>query len=425
MNVNENNPILDAVAIRESVKKTTDDALKAIMEQQIKREMKRIIKEDDSDYEEEEVSPETDNPEVPEIENEEEVAIDDENEEIIVDDEMPEDEEEFEGMEEFEVDDDTYDVSQDDEAAIKVFKNMTDSDKIVITKQSDGTIELVDDETGTDYIIDLNEEEGEETLGECKFTNPPKNDDGGIKKDRKASLGTKKTKLPAPTGISKDKKVGGFGAGTGGIRGPIGDGDPFSKKVNENDEMNEEVEEVVDESLVRTHRSLRNVGKKSKNQISVPVDQGRVPAVRDGAQLKTEDTKYLIEKMRKMLEENLILKETVKQLKECAQNFYIATQETVLTNQKLGKAIQLFSEHSTTLEEKKNIIERFEGYKTAKEIQTLYETISKELKSRKPIIEDIDKSFNNVITEIKLTQQPSIVTEDVKKVLDLMKRVCK
>jgi len=458
----ENNPILDAMTIRESVKKNTDDALKKIMEQQIKEEMKRIIKEDDSEYEEEEVNLQADAPEVPEVEDEEGVDVGDE--EII--DDVPEEEQELDGMEEYEVDDDTYDVSQDDEAAIKIFKNMTDSDQIVVTKQG-STIEISDQETGSDYIIDLNEEE--DMLGESACISPSK-------PEMKGKLGgNSKSKLTVP--VQTPSKTGTLGAGTGsrmsgkgagegtpfdgtpkdsefGTTGnPLGknrngdnspfkqnpkikefgvagcktkaaDSTPFKKKVNENEEGVEEITEgEVDEALVRTHRSLRNIGKKSKNQIKVPVDQGRVPAVRDGAQLKTEN-KELIARVNKIIEENIILKETVKQLRECAQNFYVATQETVLTNQKLGKAIQLFSEHSTTLDEKKNIIERFEGYKTSEDIQALYETINKELRSRKPIIESVDTAFSNIITEIKLTDQPSIVNEDVKKILGLMRRIC-
>jgi hypothetical protein len=454
------NPILDAVTIRETVRKNTDDALKKIMEQQIKEEMRRIIKEGDSEYEEEEVDLQADAPEMPEVETEEGVGV---GEEEIIDD-VPGEEQGLEGMEEYEIDDDTYDVSQDDEAAIKIFKNMTDSDQIVVTKQG-STIEISDEETGSDYIIDLNEEE--DMLGESTNVSPSKPEmKGRLGNDAKSKLTVpvqtpdKKGTLGAGTGT----RMSGRGAGEGtpfedtpqdsefGTSGcPIGknrngdnkpfkqdpkikefgtsgtnsaDSTPFRKRVNENEEEPmEEITEDVDEGLVRTHRSLRNVGKKSDNQIKVPVKQGRVPAVRDGAQLKTEN-KELIARVNKIIEENIILKETVKQLKECAQNFYVATQETVLTNQKLGKAIQLFSEHSTTLDEKKNIIERFEGHKTSEDIQALYETINKELKSRKPIIESVDTAFNNIITEIKLTDQPSIVNEDVKKMLDLMKRIC-
>ena len=362
----ENNPILDAITIRESVKKSTDDALRSVIEQQMKEEMKRIIKEDDSDYEEDEVNvekePETEMPKAePEVENEKEAdAVVDDNEDVVVDEEMPEEGEEELGDDvggEFEVEDETYeDVSQDDETAIKVFKSMSNSGQIVIKKDG-GTIELSDEETGADYIIDLNEDD-----------------------------------------VEVEEEV------------------PFTESIDEAEE------EMVDENLTRTHRSLRNGGKASKNQIKVPVDQGRVRAVRDGEQLKTEN-KMLNDKLKKMVAENIILKESVKQLKESAQSLFATAKETALTNQKLGKAMRLFSEHATTIDEKKNIIERFEGNKTAEEIDKLYETIRKELTTRKPVItESIDKTFSNVATEIKL-EQPSYINEDTKRIYDLMMRM--
>jgi len=463
MNINEN-PILDVVSIRESVKQNTEASLKAIMEQSIKEEMKRIIKEDNSEYEEEEeVDLQTQDVAAPEVDTAEGEF---DGEEVI--DEVPGEEEELDGMEDFEVGEDTYDVSQNDEAAIKVFKSMSDADQIIVTKQGD-TIELEDTETGADYIIDLNEEE--EMLGESSISKLNPQYAGG-------KLGDFKAKLDVPVGITQNRK-GGFGAGTGGRHqgSNIGDGDPFEsnvegakshefgtsgkkgkngdsdpfedntssakshefgtsgqgkvknadskpfkKSVNESEEDVVAENDEMEEGLVRTHRSLRNIGKKSDNQVKVPVQQGRVPAVRDGAQLKTE-TKELVAKMKAIVEENMILKETVKQLRECAQNFYVATQETALMNQKLGKIIQLVSEHSTTTDEKRNIVERFEGHKTQPEIQALYETINKELRMRKPIIENVDTVFNNIITEIKLTEQPTVVNEDVKKSIDLMNRM--
>jgi hypothetical protein len=432
MSVNkENNPILDVLALRESVNRGTNDALKSIVEQQIKEEMKRIIKEDDSDYEEEEVDTETTNTETPEVENEEGDDVGDEsNEDIITDEEYPEDdleddeesseedledddyddEEELDGMEDYEVDRETYDVTADDESAIKVFKNMTNSDNIVITKDGDDTIELSDEETGGDYIIDLNGGGGEEdeTLGESTNFEQSK----GVKKPavRKPSEEEmkKKSNLTRPV----------VGVDGRGHLGKIGDGEPFNEgRINEEDEM----EETLDEAGVsRSQRTLRNGGKKSEPQIKYSVEQGRVPKVRDGEQLKTESEKRL----QRMIEENAVLKITVTKLREHAQNFYVAAKETYATNQKLGKIIKLISEHSTTLDEKKNILDKFDGYKSEEEITSLYESINKELKTRKPVIENIDRTFNDIIPEIKLTQ-PAVVNEDVKKILDLMNRVCK
>jgi hypothetical protein len=93
-----------------------------------------------------------------------------------------------------------------------------------------------------------------------------------------------------------------------------------------------------------------------------------------------------------------------------------------MTNCRLAKAVNLFTENATTLEEKKTILERLQNCKTEKEINSLHETIKSELKNKQPLQENIiDKGFE--AQETTVVDKPIFINEDVQKSLGLMNRV--
>jgi len=387
------NPILDAKEIQEMVKLNTESILKNIMEESIKTNMRNMIKEsDDEDYEEE--------VEVEETPVEVEVNVD-------ADNDGGEGEDDFS---EFEVDDDTLDLTDaSDEDLIKVFKKVQGDTEVEVTKTDSG-VEINDNETGAEYIIDLDELD-EANLGyTTKYQRPT-----GIN-------------IPSGTGFQGNKPLGDknspntdSGARNYGQR--IGDGAPF----NENEEVDlDESSDEVGEGKARTMNRRYRAG---VLQQQVPDQTWRTGNyVRHGGQLEptlsaNESKISKIEKELKQLkEENIILKECVRQFKESAQTYYVTSREVAMTNCRLAKAVNLFTENATTLEEKKTILERLQNCKTEKEINSLHETIKSELKNKQPLQENIiDKGFE--AQEKTVVDKPIFINEDVQKSLGLMNRV--
>ena len=94
-------------------------------------------------------------------------------------------------------------------------------------------------------------------------------------------------------------------------------------------------------------------------------------------------------------------KKEIKDLREAVVCLKQSLNEVYMTNIKLGKITSLFIENATTRKEKAEIIERFSSPKTEKDAVKLYETISKELKSKtktQPMIE-------NTVKTVKGSQQ--------------------
>jgi predicted nuclease with TOPRIM domain len=74
--------------------------------------------------------------------------------------------------------------------------------------------------------------------------------------------------------------------------------------------------------------------------------------------------------------------------------------EVAVFNSNLAYATRLFTEHSTTKQEKINILRRFDGVETLKESKSLYKTIK----------EDLGGKEQNVVTESvasKVTKSPT------------------
>lgn len=101
--------------------------------------------------------------------------------------------------------------------------------------------------------------------------------------------------------------------------------------------------------------------------------------------------------------------------------------EAVVFNTNLVNVTKLFTEHSTTLGEKKQIIDRFDNEaKTIKESKRLYKTISGELTSKKPMVEAVESRIikeNTSGISNQLVESTVYVDPSTTRILNLMKRV--
>lgn len=125
-------------------------------------------------------------------------------------------------------------------------------------------------------------------------------------------------------------------------------------------------------------------------------------------------------------EEVEILRKQNKEYKKALLLFKEKLNEVALFNSNLAYSTRLFTEHSTTKQEKLNILKRFDSVSTISESKTLYKTIEAELENTKPLAETVaDKvistpksSSTEVLSESKAYENPQF-----KRMKDLMAKI--
>ncbi len=73
--------------------------------------------------------------------------------------------------------------------------------------------------------------------------------------------------------------------------------------------------------------------------------------------------------------------------------------EVAIFNSNLAYATRLFTEHSTTKQEKINILRRFDNVETLKESKNLYRTLKDEFSSETTKESPINESFEKVVSK--------------------------
>ena len=361
--------------------------------------------------------------------------------------------EEWADFDKYKITGDEYDFSKaDDEEIVKVYKLLKDDDKVMVSVDNN-KVELKDNESGAEYLIDLgsaknNSDDATDTIAdnESVFDENTENDMDAKMNESKffeivlneydSHVGytdnyQKKDVMTTPNNDEHGKNVNTWDAGVpkGKSKPWAGKGNskPYEIKVNEEDEaVTEEQEETVDEAT--------NVGgfvqQNSTSKSHVPNSNGRKARNSSVAGVKTKSTsepRYdkantneskMVAKVNKILDEN-------KKLQTALDGFKKVLMEANVTNHCLGKIVKLISENSTTSDEKKEIIKRFgKEVKTIEESEKLYESISNELKKNKQISIEEDKQFtangSQKINETKIYQ-----TKDLMDSLELMHKICK
>jgi hypothetical protein len=154
--------ILDAEKITKALKEGTEKQLQSILNEALSN----IIKEDEDIEEIEDEVVADDGYEVEDVETEE-TSIDDETPEVEGEEAEVEDTEdaddEWSELEQYKVGDNDYDFTGvDGETALKVYNKLNDDDEIFVTKDEEGNYEFKDEETGAEYVIELDADGNEE-----------------------------------------------------------------------------------------------------------------------------------------------------------------------------------------------------------------------------------------------------------------------
>lgn len=434
-------------SLDERMKEIAKSTINDIMNENITNNLRQIISEAEEEEdsfttdEVEDVKPEEDSDET--VASEEDVTVDTDTtedgsaadtEETSVEefdvDTTGEDEDIWNDLESLKGEDGEYDLTgMDKEGLIKVMQVMTPADGVRVIKNDNGTVTLTDDTTEKEYVIDLDFECADDDVEdeyEVEVTTEGKVNLGYGVHQKETAMTTPPNKEVAPNGARTWDKVpeGGerrFGNG-------VGDGDPYDENVNEETVIEMVCDDTVNETMTTQEEGpyARGTGMQHANTNKKPI-KGRNSS-EGGQKVKgTGEAPYSnaqLESLKRKV--NAIWKEN-KELKECIiPALKKQLQENILINSNMGKIMKLVTKNSTTIEEKKDIFNRFSAVKNEEESVKLYNTISEELKRNGKSL-NMNNVMNSQISESKNygTEKPMYQSEELSNALDLIKRMNK
>ena len=123
-----------------------------------------------------------------------------------------------------------------------------------------------------------------------------------------------------------------------------------------------------------------------------------------------------------------ILREKNEEYRKALNLFRDKLNEVAVFNSNLAYATRLFTEHTTTKQEKINILKRFDEVETIKESKNLYKTIKQELGSTnsKPMNESMDRALNSSPTNgsaVSLIESKTYENPQFMRMKDLMSKL--
>ena len=374
-------------------------------------------------------------------------------------------------------DEDTLDLTgeQDIQNVLKVYKALSDDDQVVVRREGD-MINLQDNGTGAEYIIDLGADEagaeeepamedgeaeqlaeeymleiGDDDSGyeEDNFEENPDNDmmneqemmfeidlgytDNYQDKDPIDGLNNSE---PSKSGRSWHKGIPTGTEKSWAGKGTEKKGDPFDNSVNENlTELDDDyfaaglndtgVAEVETEDGMPFDKKVGSVDENHTTSKYQKRHKVKTRGTNSGDKDKPKRSKStsIEDNYDAELEEAVSkLRAKNKKLNEAVKDLHSGLKEAYMTNVNLGKITKLFLENTTTQAEKLQIVERFSNEaKTPKQAQALYESISKQLaSSKKSTIDESKANGKPVMTESKA---PVYKSQDLLDTIDLMNRV--
>lgn len=437
------------------------ESMKNIIGESAKDEVRKLLKEaeDEDSFSEEEVDDDTatvtDKDEVIDTED----AVSDEDSEEDVDsvedeeggeEETTEEDDLWNDLEKCKSADGEYDCrGMDDGNLLKVLKAMGPEDGIRVMSNGDGTVEVEVDGDMIDgqqeFVIDLDDFEGEDADVDFELNESDGNTGNTGYTDNyqdKTAMTTLDNHEPAnpKTTYSMDA---GVPKGTAKPWAQDGDTQPYDKDVNEGvDECGDTIFEIeqdecaLDEAghtVTQNNGHVRGVSGTEVNNSShhkfarnghveaqSPTNMANGRGTGDGYKEAANESVEFKKKVNKLWEEN-------KQMKSIIPELHKKLMESMVINASMGYIVRLLNENSTTVDEKKQISERFTKVNTLEEGKKLYETISEELRgiNRR---NDVNGIINSQLAEGKQAKQSLVETtmyksEKVNEALDFMKRL--
>ena len=386
--------LLQVQTLEEAVKANAKGILASTMKQELNDLLKESLEEEEEVVAEQPDSEEETQDDVPAEAGDEEDGLDNDEmgDEESSDDELSKDIDSLDSEDEMgsEMDDmdsegmddeDVVDMTgADEEEVLKVFKAMSAEDGIIV-KKDENHIELEDGDD--EYIIKLDEEEStEEPMDETM--------DMPMEEEEETSEDWNEGEEVVYE-IELDEE--------------------------ESEEGSEDEKDMSEETFDEPHEE--EMGEAARTKWNIHGNKGE--AERAGIKSKKVFAAGAInEEVENLKKQNAEYKKALVLFKE-------KLNEVAVFNANLAYATRLFTEHSTTKQEKLNILKRFDSISTLKESKNLYSTIKTELDTKKPISESVvDKitsapstsSSTEVLSESKAYENPQF-----KRMKDLMSKI--
>ena len=381
--------LLQVQTLEEAVKQNAKGILASTMKEELKDMLKESLEEEDNAEVEVDEQPETEeNPDEEaddmsdedaeaddaeaddaendtDLDNEPSKGIDSLDSDLEGDEEDEESDLELPSTEEGDEEEDVMDMTgASDDEVLKVFKAMKPEDGIVVKKDGNN-IEFGDGEE--DYIIKLDSEDDSEPAFEPSMDDEM--DMGEMFHDD-----------------SDEMAEGGD------------DETIYEIEIDEEGDDEDNVEEIEATEAARTYG----------NDVRTPANQGK--KYKAGRHEMNEE----VEKLKKQNSE----------YKKALVLFKDKLNEVAVFNANLAYATRLFTEHSTTKQEKVNILKRFDSVSTMNESKGLFNTIKSELGTKTTVTESVVGKISNtpstsssqeVLSEAKAYENPQF-----KRMKDLM-----
>jgi hypothetical protein len=440
--------LYDASLLRESMNKNTKEILRSVA----KEEIEGLVNESFGEDEEEDIDLDMDNgAEETEVDTDVDAGL-----EVDVEageeagealdfeagsEEGSADYEDTEGM--ASEDDYEFDLTTaSDEEVIAVFKKLQDNDEFEIV--NDKEVHITDPESGNEYHVklgnetpgaeetealapagefDLDSEAGEETGDEVDYEVELDTDDfGGEEETEEETFGAEEAGEEETEdeeeitedivrGQGHDTHVGGGSLPSGDIEGQKAekdsdtgdnltggfDDDAVSHANAEGPMVMEDEEEILDEEEELDEQIPQ--GRAQAERVPAQADNGA--PVGPGAKGHVSEAQYnkLLKAYKAMVQEN-------KEFKGALKEFRKMVNEVALFNTNLTYATRLFTENTTTKEEKREILKRFDNEATnVKESKKVFKTIQEGLNKRTPLAESVGKKIE---TEAKTSGKSQI-----------------
>ena len=275
-----------------------------------------------------------------------------------MEDEMFEDDDEYMEEDEFyesksNIDDIVDKVFNDDDSEGMEF-NMTDDDmEDEMEDESEIVYEITFDDEDEEEEIEMEEEEHMFESKSIKKSIKPK----GVGMGKGPNVKVYSNKPNQGTGFKTKMKEAPKSVGTGKAKFEYKEGENLGDKLGKN----KEVKKAETKEGVRTLGAGSRAGRK-----------GGLPKLRTGSAfnmaLKENDSREL-----------QVLREKNEEYRKALNIFRNKLNEVAVFNSNLAYATRLFTEHSTSKQEKINILRRFDGVESIKESKGLYKTIKDEL----------------------------------------------
>ena len=417
--MNKKSVVEDALFQIQSLEEALKENAKGILSSTMKNEISSLVKESlreqeeiDVEDEEEVVEPEG---QVDDVED-----VDLGAEPMDTDDDMEDDD-----MEDIDMgtdDDDAIDMTGADMSdVIKVFKSMDDEDGVIVKKDANNNIRLSDSETGADYFIQLSEqyqdeldEEEEmprrmsrrhheemyetpmyetnvdETLYEIEM------DDFGMSdEDEDEEMDFEEMDEEEMNRVMESKfKAKGVGMGSPKFKyGQVMDYKTTKQKEGKkmiNTGSAKKFSYKDGENLDGEYRPIKK--RRETTEASRTLGAG-TKFGRNGLPKPKAAPRHISEN------EVELLKSKNEEYRKALNLFRTKLNEVAIFNSNLAYATRLFTEHSTTKQEKINILRRFDNVETLKESKSLYKSLKDEFSSEKTKENSINESFEKSVTK--------------------------